>query len=76
MLRFFFLILCFFSVLFAEDFETAYQATVDADSSAMVEGCVNVMTGQLYFNELDIVADGKQPIYYSKSYKSLCQNRE
>ena len=67
------LLLFFFinSIIFANNFETAFQATVDADESIILEKCVNLITGQLYLNDVDIIAEGKEPIFYSKSYTSL-----
>ncbi|NGX43861.1 MAG: putative deoxyribonuclease RhsA [Candidatus Anoxychlamydiales bacterium] len=68
------LFLIFFLVnfhIFANNFETNFQATVAAEPSVMLEGCVNLMTGQLYINDVDIIAEGKEPIYFSKSYSSM-----
>lgn len=71
-MKYFFLL--FFSIsfcLFSENFESEYNCTVEAESSIMLENCVNLLTGLLYINDVDIIADGKEPIYYSKSYTSI-----
>ncbi len=68
------LLVVFFLVdfyIFADNFETNFQATVEAEPSIILENCVNLMTGQLYINDVDIIAEGKEPIYYSKSYTSI-----
>ena len=48
------LFLVFFLVnfhIFANNFETNFQATVAAEPSVMLENCINLMTGQLYINK-------------------------
>ena len=70
MLRLLFLFFFINISLFANEFETAFQATVQAEPSMTIEG-VNLMTGQLYLNQADIKAEGKEPLYYMKTYTSL-----
>ena len=57
--------------LFADDVSNVYQATVDAGPSSMIEECVSVITGRVYINDTDIIAEGKQPIPYSKFYTDV-----
>ena len=69
-----FLFIFSISFLFADDFQASFETTIASDQSALVENCVSAITGHLHFNPSDIIAKGKQSIYYPKSYVSLLNN--
>ena len=63
MLRIFFFLIFITTFLFSEDFEKIAQATTEGDPSALIEGCVSAITGNIFINTIDIVAPGKEPTY-------------
>src|SRR3989304_10504979 len=63
-----------FAFLLAEDSDTQSLATIESDPSAVVE-CVNVMTGQIYINDTDIISPGKEPIYFGKNYLNITDKK-
>jgi len=74
-LRIFFFFIFTTSFLFSDDFEKITQATTEGDPSALIEGCVSAITGNIYINTLDIVAPGKEPTYYGKNYFNMLGKR-
>ena len=67
------LLLFIFSIsfLFADDFDAIYQATVASDPSALIEGCVNAITGGVNLNATDIVVNGKEPLSFERAYVNV-----
>jgi hypothetical protein len=67
MKKFFFIFLawCFSSHLFSNN-----VATTESDPSALIEGCVNAITGDAYVVEDDIIIQGAEPLRLSRSYAS------
>ncbi|MFA6118864.1 MAG: hypothetical protein WCT85_05545 [Parachlamydiales bacterium] len=62
---FFFIFISLFAV---DDFEQSYNATVEGEPSAIVDGCVSAITGNLYLNSIDISSSGKEPIRFGRNY--------
>ncbi|NGX56357.1 MAG: tRNA(Glu)-specific nuclease WapA [Candidatus Anoxychlamydiales bacterium] len=61
----------FINLIFADDFDEYFNVTIDKNNFFTIENCLNLLTGQIYFNETDIIANAKEPIEYGKSYHSL-----
>ncbi|MBS0651809.1 MAG: hypothetical protein JSR93_11675, partial [Verrucomicrobia bacterium] len=59
-------LLIFFSLiilpLFADPKDPYQLAVTEGEPSALVAGCVNAITGDLYFNEEDVIVQGYIPL--------------
>nr|NGX63965.1 putative deoxyribonuclease RhsA [Candidatus Anoxychlamydiales bacterium] len=69
--RLFFLFIFSIFSLFADDFDAIYQATATSDPSALVEGCVNAITGGVNLSATDVVINGKEPLSFERSYVNV-----
>jgi RHS repeat-associated protein len=61
----------FLSFLFSEDLNEYFNVTIDRNNLFNIENCLNLITGQIYLDDVDILAEGKEPIEYKKYYNSL-----
>jgi RHS repeat-associated protein len=61
----------FFSFLSSDSLDEYFNVTIDKNNLFTIENCLNLLTGQVYFEDVDIIAEGKEPIEYGKSYNSL-----
>jgi hypothetical protein len=69
LLRFF--LFCFLiTQLFAEDHVPNIRFTAEAEPLATVAGCVNVISGDFFLVETDLVVDGIQPLHFTRIYDS------
>lgn len=68
-MRIFFLFMVLVSVVFSAD-SSYLLALTESDPSAMVDGKVNVITGDLYLVESDLQVQGYEPISLVRSYMS------
>ncbi|MGE0669383.1 MAG: RHS repeat-associated core domain-containing protein [Parachlamydiales bacterium] len=67
-------LLLFFSLiilpLFADPKDPYQLAVTEGEPSALVAGCVNAITGDLYFNEEDVIVQGYIPLRLPRHYIS------